>query len=115
MINTRQKCSTRLLSISRKFLMQSMNQRTLMWLYGCVNVSLEMRNVNYMLHFVNMNICLMVFWEHGKMNPLTSNFRKGLSHIIADLSLPKVHECTLKASGKCFASESVRKFLCTQL
>ena len=67
-INMRQKHSMRLLSISRKFLMQSMNRRTLMQSYRHADISLKMRNVIYMPYFINMNIYLMVLWGHdGRM------------------------------------------------
>ena len=40
-----------------------------------------------MLYFANTNIYLMELWEHGIMNPIILNLRKGLSCIIADLSI----------------------------
>ena len=55
----------------------------------------EDENSNCMLYLANTNIYLMAPWEHGIMNPIISNLRKVLSHIIADLSLFQKYMSTL--------------------
>ena len=76
-----------LLLISRKFSMQSMHRWTSTRSYRHTDISQKMKNPNCMLYFTNTNIYSMALWEHGIINPIISNLRKVLSHIIADLSL----------------------------
>ena len=97
MIFMRQRHFRKLPLVSRKFPMKSMHQWTSTWLYRHADISRrwEISTACFTLQIQISIQCTL--WEHGMINPIRSNLRKGLSHMIVDLSLfLNVHEHTLK-------------------